>query len=171
MTKLFGWLALAAVAAALAPNPVLAGEGTPVHGNFSVAFTSGTNPKSSCAPGFYVEANGIGSASGLGTLFLGVTKCFIVDATCAAGYGYNGSFTMNQPDSANSLTGTYKGCLDFYGGFFSSTFFPFHGVLTVTGGTGRFEGAQGSLKFQATSSGVSLMAFYAVEGTVSLRED
>ena len=76
------------------------------------------------------------------------------------------------------MTWDYSGQNDNAGDAYG--FGPFSGVLTITGGTGKFDGAHGSASFTAASGpsspGPSLTsfvgnAFYSVEGTVSLAHE
>lgn len=175
-----GLLALAATTIALMPKGALAEEGVPIKGTFSVTITLITSP-SSCGtgdncitcvtnpqtPGVYIEAQGIGDTSKLGALFFEVQKCL----NPAGGlFGtYEGTFTMTAPNGKDSLTGTYTGkntsALDPY------NFVPFSGELKITGGTGKFDDARGSVRFTAVANGKNFMAFYAVEGSVLSRGD
>jgi hypothetical protein len=89
-----------------------------------------------------------------------------------------GTLTTTAPNGKNSVTWAYSGQnttpADFYG------FGPFDGTLTITGGTGKFEGAHGSASFTAASgptftAGPSPIqyagtAFYAVHGTIAQRD-
>jgi hypothetical protein len=75
------------------------------------------------------------------------------------------------------LTWAYSGQNDNAGDFYG--FGPFSGKLTITGGTGKFDGAQGSASFTAASGPASpgpspnslvAMAFYSVQGKLELRD-
>jgi len=153
-------LVLAAMTIVLAPKGAQANEGGPIMGNFTVAFAFITN-SNACG-----EAQGIGGTSNQGTLFLEVQKCL----NPAGGlFGtYAGTFTMTAPNGKDSLTGMYSGKNDNAGDAYG--FGPFSGKITITGGTGKFEGAQGSARFTAVAS-PNNMAFYSVEGTVSSSTD
>ncbi|MHB8500507.1 MAG: hypothetical protein ACYDCG_07530 [Candidatus Acidiferrales bacterium] len=173
-----GLLILAAMTVVLAPKGARADEGVPIKGNFTVAVTVITNPTacgvgdnciacvSNALPHAYIEAQGIGDTSRQGTLFLKVQKC--ADPAASPFGSYQGAFTMTAPNGNDSLTGIYTGrntsARDAY------KFIPFSGELTITGGTGKFDGAQGSASFTAVASSNSGTAFYAVEGTVSLQQ-
>ena len=169
-------LVLAAMTIVLAPKGAQANEGVPIKGNFTVAFAFITNSNAcgvddTCMTcinnsGDYIEAQGIGGTSNQGTLFLEVQKCL----NPAGGlFGtYAGTFTMTAPNGKDSLTGMYSGKNDNAGDAYG--FGPFSGKITITGGTGKFEGAQGSARFTAVAS-PNNMAFYSVEGTVSSSTD
>jgi hypothetical protein len=185
-------LALAAVTLALAPKAARADAGAPFKGAFTVQFEGLTLP-STCAPGdtpcstcinsggIYIEAQGIGDTS-QGTLFIQVLKCF----NTSVGFGtYAGIFTMTAPNRKDSVTGTYSGQNDNAGDFYG--FGPFSGDLKITGGTGKFAHAEGTVHFTAASGPITTagafgptgpisgsvmgMAFYAVQGTLELHEN
>lgn len=172
-------LLLAALTVALVPKGALAAEGVPIRGNFTVSLTVVTNPAAcgvgdSCVvcvtntpPHRYIEAQGIGDTSKLGTLFFKIQKC--ADPSASPFGSYQGTFTMTAPNGKDSLTGTYTGentsATDAY------KFTPLSGELTITGGTGKFDGAQGSASFTAVATSNNSTAFYAVEGTVSLQDE
>lgn len=114
-------------------------------------------------------------------MFIKVLKCanFSQNQPNAPFGSYLGTFSMTAPNRKDSVSGTYSGVndtpdpLDFFYGWG-----PFSGNLTITGGTGKFEGAKGSVNFTATAgqfgaeaspqpaSDVLVMAFYAVAGRV-----
>ncbi len=181
-------LILAAMTVALRPRAAQADEGVPFRGTLSVQFTgsqvcaSGDTNCTTCVnnSSFYVEAQGIANTS-LGPMFVEVLKCF---NPAGGSFGtYAGTLTTTAPNGKNSVTWAYSGKNDNGGDFYG--FGPFSGTLTVTGGTGKFENAHGSAAFTA-ASGPSItataypglpspfsmagMAFYSVEGTVSLQQ-
>jgi hypothetical protein len=172
----FGVLVLAAVTIALAPKRAMADEGPAIKGNFTVSIAFIQN-SSACGvgdnciacvtsdpPRFYIEAQGIGETSRLGTLFLKIQKCA---NPAASEFGsYEGTFTLTAPNGKDSLTGIYTGKNTSGGDAYG--FGPFSGEWNITGGTGKFDGAQGHAKFTAIFSGNGT-AFYAVEGHVSSR--
>lgn len=165
MKNLLTRVALPVVCAALIPVTALAQNGN-VSGGFTVSYTSGvvgSPPVCDPSNSVYVEAHGIGNSTGaLGTMFLTIRKCY----NYLAGT-YTGSFALSSPDARDTMTGTYAGSDDAYAGPFPAIFFPFHGVLTVTAGTGTFKGASGSLNFTAVaavSDAASGIAYYAIEG-------
>lgn len=190
-------LALGVTPIALRPTAVRADEQGGFQGTLTVQFTGSQQ----CAPGdsvcsqcveagaFFVEAQGVAQTT-LGPLFAKVLKCFNPNAAPHAPYGtYAGSMTLSltppvTPPSViappeDVLTLTYTGRnddgSDFYG------FGPFSGKLAVESGTGKFQSAQGTLTFIATS-GPSLVgaelgattspfsitsnAFYLFHGTI-----
>jgi hypothetical protein len=179
-----GLLALAPMTLALKPRAAQAGEEVPFKGTFTVQFELIT--MGGCALGDtnctacinnssvnYIEAQGIGDTS-LGTLFFEVLKCF---NPAGSSFGtYEGTFTMTAPDGKDSVTGTYSGQNDNAGDPYG--FGPFSGVLTITGGTGKFDGAHGSASFTAASgpgapgpntTNFVGMAFYSIQGKLGLR--
>lgn len=175
--SVLGVLALAAIAVALAPKGVLADEGVPIAGTFAVSYMRPAAPSAVTGPycdsgGTPIEAQGIGSVSRLGPLFLTVKKCLTFPVAFPAGV-YTGTFKMTA-GNGDTLEGTYEGTQDFslkdengYG--------PFQGALTFTAGTGSFSHARGVLSFTALTSPVSVgftaptvngMAFYLVQGNM-----
>ncbi len=165
MKNLVTRVVLPVVCAALIPATALAQNGN-VSGSFTVSYTSGVvgNPPV-CDPAnsVYVEAHGVGTATGpLGPMILTIRKCY----NYLAGT-YTGSFALSSPDARDTITGTYAGSDEAYTGPFPAVFFPFRGVLTATAGTGKFRGAKGVLNFTAVAAGsdpASGIAYYAIEG-------
>jgi hypothetical protein len=171
----FGALVLVAMIVALAPKRATADEGGTIKGNFTVSIAFIQN-SSACGvgdncivcvtsdpPRFYIEAQGVGETS-LGTLFLKIQKCA---NPAASEFGsYEGTFTLTAPNGKDSLTGIYTGKNTSGGDAYG--FGPFRGEWNITGGTGKFDEAQGHAKFTAKFSGNGT-AFYAVEGHVSSR--
>jgi hypothetical protein len=185
-----GVLALAAMTFALRPRVAKAGEDVAFKGAFTVqaeliqslSFCApNDNDCSSCVnnSSFYVDAQGIGDTS-LGTMFIKVLKCFNPASAPGAPNGsYAGTFTMTAPNRKDSVSGTYSGVNDDVGAF--DSFYgwgPFSGTLRITGGTGKFDGVQGSAKFRATAGQIGaepspdpdwlVMAFYSVQGNLVL---
>lgn len=169
-------LTLAATTVALAAKGGWSDEGVPIKGNFTVSIAFIAN-SSACGmgddciacvnhdpPRFYIQAEGVGDTSRLGTLFLKIQKC--ADPAASTFGSYQGTFTMTAPNGKDALTGIYTGkntsAGDLYG------FVPFSGELKITGGTGRFDDARGHARFTALS-GSNGTAYYAVEGEVASR--
>jgi hypothetical protein len=193
-----GLVALAAMALPLTTRAAQPDEGAAITGNFTVEFEgvatcpspdpSGASALPSmlkyppCAPcvtagGYYVEAQGSGYTS-QGAMFIEVLKCY--NPAGAGGLGnYEGFFQITAPNGPDSLMGTYSGQNYDYGPAGDALGFgPFSGTLTVTAGTGKFEGAKGSFNFTALSGpgspGPTLNsivgnAFYSVQGRLELR--
>jgi len=170
--SLYALLVLTAVAVALAPTPVFAGDSVRIDGTFTVSYMY-PSAVDYCAPSggdLSIEAQGIGRISGLGPMFLTVKKCFkFADGT------YGGTFMMTA-GNGDTLNGTYAGTQSAGD---ENGFGPFQGTLTITGGTGRFRHARGGLSFTAVASPTSVgvtpgtvngMAFYLVRGTLSSRD-
>lgn len=134
-----GVLLLAVTAVAFTPQAVLAAdEGTPIKGTFAVTFMRPAAPSPVtgpyCAgPGIPIEAQGIGSLSKVGPLFLTVKKCATVVGSAVT---YAGKVWMTAANR-DSLLGTYAGTQDNSlrdeNGYVS-----FQRTLTFTGGTGQF---------------------------------
>jgi hypothetical protein len=179
-------LALAAMTLALKPRAAQANEEAPFKGTPTVQVEVITTI-GGCAPSdvkcnaclgnssFYIEAQGIGDTS-LGPMFVEVLKCF---NPAGGSFGtYAGTLTTTAPNGKDILTWAYSGQNDNAGDFYG--FGPFSGVLTVTGGTGKFDGAQGSASFTAASGPASpgpspnslvAMAFYSVQGNIAVRDN
>ena len=139
-----GLLIMAAMIVGLASKTALADEGMPFRGNFTVAISFAQGPSAcgvgdnclACVTNFpprvYIDAEGIGDTSRLGTMFLKIQKCF--DPAAGPFGSYVGIFTLTAPNGKDSLTGTYTekntNAGDAYG------FNTFSGDLKITGGTG-----------------------------------
>ena len=183
MSISMGLLALAAMTLALIPRAAHADEGVRFKGALTVQFELITTI-GGCAPSdsncstcinnssVYVEAQGVGDTS-LGTMLVEVLKCF--NPTAGSFGTYAGTLTTTAPNGKDSVTWAYSGQNDNAGDFYG--FGPFSGKLTITGGTGKFDGAHGSASFTAVSgpstagpSPNSLvgMAFYSVQGKLGL---
>jgi hypothetical protein len=160
---------LAAIAVTLLPKGLLAdNDDVAIRGIFTVSYMRPSTPDN-CGPGggISIEAQGIGSISRLGPMFLTVKKCY-TPATRI----YAGTFTLRAANG-DTLTGTYAGTQNAPD---PSGFGPFQGTLTVTGGTGSFRHAtKGVLSFQAVASPASLSAtsglvngtaYYLVQGNM-----
>jgi hypothetical protein len=174
--SILGVLVLAVMAVALTPKAVLADNGVPIKGTFAVSFMRPAAPSAVTGPycasgGIPVEAQGIGSVSKLGPLFLTVKKCATVVGLAVT---YAGTFTMTA-GNGDSLHGTYAGTQD-NSLRDENGYVPFQGTLTFTGGTGKFSHASGILSFTAVATPVSVgvteptvngTAYYLVQGTKS----
>jgi hypothetical protein len=145
----------------------------PIKGTFAVSYMRPSALNYCASGGTPIEAQGIGSVSRLGPLFLTVKKCLTFPVGFPAGT-YAGTFKMTG-DNGDTLEGTYAGTQDF-GLKDENGYGPFQGTLTFTGGTGRFSNASGVISFTAVTSPVSVgvtaptvngMAFYLVQGTMS----
>src|SRR5262245_6167401 len=137
-------LVAAAVAVALTPTAVRAGDSVRIDGTFTVSYMRPSAVDYCAASGgdVSIEAQGIGRISGLGPMFLVVKKCFrLSDAT------YAGWFEMTA-GNGDTVRGTYAGTQSPRD---ENGFGPFQGTLTVTGGTGRFRHARGGLNFTAVA--------------------
>ena len=182
-------LALAALTLALKPKTAQAEEGVRFKGTLTVQFV-GIPTTGGCAVGdtscitctsnpgaVYIDAQGIGDTS-QGTLFFKLLKCAFAPTQAAPFGSYAGTLTTTAPNGKDSLTWAYSGQNDSFGDAYG--FGPFSGKLTITGGTGKFDGAQGSATFTAAGgpatpgpspNTVVGMAFYSVQGKLELRDN
>jgi hypothetical protein len=192
MTKLFrsfsktSLLGLAAATIAVATQAALAQE-MPINGPFTVTYigqpANSIPGVSGCTGNIWVEAHGIGQTI-LGPMFITVQKCYnLMNSTYAGTFALCLSDASCGPNSKDSMSGVYAGADDTtYVGYFPIVFGPFHGTLTVNAGTGRFEGARGTINFTAMSTqniqynpdgtiaGVHEgPAYYALRGVLSFR--
>lgn len=177
-----GLLVLAAVAAmtvALMPRAAQAYGGVPFKGTFTVAasVTPNTGEVTYCngtAHALAVEAHGVGYST-LGALSLSLQKTIDVPGDM------HGCLTLTAPNG-DTLSAIYDGT---EGAPNANNFIEgATGTLTFTEGTGRFRNASGSAHFTAdfstiypassflggTTAPAQVMAFYSVEGTVSLHD-
>jgi hypothetical protein len=175
MKRILTSLALAAMCFAVASKAALAEDGAPFKASFAVAFAStpntGTPPVTYCggAPLLsVVEAHGDGYST-LGPLGFSLQKT-------AGGGLFHGCLTLTAANG-DTLTATYDATATAPTN--ANHFTPANGTLTFTGGTGRFSGASGSAHFTAVfavfypflGAPIQGMAFYLVQGTVSVPED
>ena len=173
-----GLLILAGMTVVLAPKGAHADEGVPFKGAFTVAasVTPNTGGVTYCGGpllNLAVEAHGAGYST-LGALSLSLQKT--IDSSTPA---VHGCLILTTPNG-DTLNATYDGT---EGPSNTNNFNTGTGTLTFTGGTGRFRGAHGIAQFTAVFSGTypassfiggtgapfQVMAFYSVEGTVSLQ--
>ena len=163
-----GLLVLAALA--LTPKAALAEDGVTSEGTFTVTHVHPTSAISCAVGGTPIEAQGIGSMSGLGPLFFKLAKCLSFPSNSSVGT-FAGTFVMTAGNGDN-LNGTYAGTQDFSQRD-AAGFGPFQGTLTFTGGTGSFHHASGVASFSAIgkpiatdAQGVNVgMAYYLVQAT------
>jgi len=178
-----GLLALAALAAimplALMPRAAQAYGGVPFRGTFSVAAsvtpnTGGVTYCNGTAHALAVEAHGVGYST-LGALSLSLQKTIDVPGDM------HGCLILTAPngDTLNAIYDGTEGAPNANNFIVSAT-----GTLTFTEGTGRFRNASGNAHFTAdfstiypassflggTTAPAQVMAFYSVEGTVSLHD-
>jgi hypothetical protein len=162
--------------AALMPLIALAQPGLPLQGSFSISAEASPNTTgaSFCggAPTNQIVAQGYGT-----------------------GFSTLGAFTFTLHKTLNLSTGEYRGCVvltatdgdtleatyDLVQPSSTSDFNTARGNLTITGGTGRFSGATGTLKTTAVflnlyaansflgggTAPLQVVANYVVDGTVS----
>jgi hypothetical protein len=162
MTKSLVSLAFAALSVALLPTSGSAEEHS-FQGSITVAFaaTQNTGHISFCggpAMPYVVNAHGVG-VSTLGFLSMTLKK------TLEAVGPMHGCVKLTDLNG-DTLSATYDGTegeVDPFGFQFG------HGTLTITGGTGRFRGASGEVRFTGAFSSIETGS-YLFEGTVSLDE-
>jgi len=173
-----GLLLLVATTAVLVPKGARADEGVPFKGTFTAAasVTPNSGNVTYCGGPLLeaaVEAHGAGYST-VGALSFSLRKTIDLDNA-----PMHGCLTLTAPNG-DTLNAIYDGTEDapnanhFNGGA---------GTLTFTGGTGQFRDARGSAHFTAVFSGIypassflggttapfQVMAFYSIEGTVSLQ--
>jgi hypothetical protein len=148
-------LALAAMTLTLTRSAALAVDGMPVEGILAVNFTT-----SQTSPGvFAVSANGIGNLTNVGNLSFQLQKTLDFTAKYPTMLG---TFTITA-QNGDTLSGTYAGVISVPD---SNGYAHFSGQIAVTDGTGRFQGASGSIGFTAYSnSGVAAYSFKGVLNT------
>lgn len=157
-------LGVGAGAAAAAPSaPRAAAVGTQTSaGELAVsgAFTGNGNfASTSACPTFHTWHDVSGDWTGLGAVTLNLDYC--VELVTEAPSPLSGTFTITAPDG--TLTGTVEGEL---GGFAEPEGYPADYALTVTGGTGAFAGATGTLAIVAFWDHPTIPV-WSIHGTVS----
>jgi len=141
------------------PAPPPAGVELAVSGAFTATGTLG----SECVI-FHQVVDGTGEWTALGA------SSFTLDFCLAADQGgnhypvYDGTFTITAADGG-TLTGDVGGYVEAGG---PGPQFPLHFVLTVTGGTGRFTDATGSMAMEGSFGPAAFTAEGTVDGTVTL---
>jgi hypothetical protein len=163
-----GLLVMAGMSIVLAPKGARADEGTPIKGDFTVAFsgmpnTAGVSFCGGTPSGVVVEAHGNGYST-LGALSFSLQKTIV-------GPALHGCLTLTALNG-DTLTAIY----DLTQGTPNANLFrDATGTLTFTGGTGRFDGASGNANVMAvfsriggTAAPIQGIAFYSVDGAVSL---
>jgi hypothetical protein len=133
---------LVVLAALTLPVQAFAGPQVPLKGSDVGGFT--LTPGGVCASGwFQVDINGAGNATHLGRYTYGAIECF--NPTTGA---FAGSFTLTAANG-DKVDGTYAGQV-------SATLDPnvaaYSEQAIVTGGTGRFAGATGTLEINGLAN-------------------
>lgn len=173
-----GLLSLAGMTVVLAPKGAVAEDGVPIKGTFTAAasVTPNTSGVTYCGGpllGLAVEAHGNGYST-LGPLSFSLHKT--IDFSKPA---MHGCLILTAPNG-DTLNATYDGI---EGPPNANNFNTGTGMLTFAGGTGRFRDARGSAQFTAvfsstypassflgeTGAPLQVMAFYSIEGSVSLQ--
>src|SRR6202790_1790153 len=168
-----GLLALGALPAtplALMPRAPQAYGGVPIKGTFTAAasVTPNAGGVSYCGGPAYAYDLAV-EAYGAGYSTLGASSLFLQKTIQSAGPLMHGCLTLTAPNG-DTLNATYDGT---EGGPDANNFIvEGKGTRTFTGGTGRFRDATGIANFTAVFHlGSPVLAFYSVEGSVSLHDD
>jgi hypothetical protein len=120
-----------------------------------------------------INAVGVGQATGPLTTIATITKGGILNGTTAASFMITGAVsptvltftgTVTLTTKRGTLTVGIAGTLDVTTGAFDAT-------GPVTGGTGRFAGATGTLRFQGVQDLVTGSFTETVRGTICLADD
>jgi hypothetical protein len=155
----------------------------PFQGSFAVGAEASPNSGGSSFCGgspadpLAIEAHGTGFST-LGAFIFTLHKTVKPGATPQSNSEYHGCLVLTAPNG-DTLTANY----DLLQPPGASDFSNAAGTLTVTGGTGRYKGATGSLKatgqflslypansfFGGASSPLQVAAFYVIDGTVLLQ--
>jgi hypothetical protein len=178
--RIMGLVLIAALPVALAPAAARADDGIPFQGALAVSATVNANTQNTAYCGgsphsLAAEAHGNGYTS-LGAFTFSFVKTVDLPGPmhgCATLTAVNGDI----------LTAIYDGTA---GAPHGNGFAPATGTLTITGGTGKFQGAKGTLNFTvvflAENPGPSftggppapllyVSAFYTLQGNVMLHGD
>jgi hypothetical protein len=116
--------------------PAQAGEQVPLKGYFiPVATPAGPQPGCSGPNEVMFSIQATGQATQLGHFTGGSTTCLNVATLC-----YTGTFCWFSPDGRDSICGDFTGCFVPTGAPCAATN---EESFTITGGSGRFEGATG----------------------------
>jgi hypothetical protein len=138
-----------------AGSTALAANGVLVEGMFAVDFQT-----SQASAGIYnFTVNGIGVLSNVGTSSIQVQKTLDLTGKVPV---FSGTFTITAVNG-DTLTGDY---LAVPSATDAAGYTPFSGVLTIRGGTGRFQAAAGAVSFSALASSNTSQAVYSMKGMV-----
>jgi hypothetical protein len=146
--------------AAAAPGSPGAGPGAPAGTELTVSgpFTGTGTLGSECGL-FHQVVDGGGEWTALGP------STFVLDFCLAAGYEvFDATFVITAADGG-TLTGDISGRVEAGG---PGPDYPLHFVLTVTGGTGRYAGATGSIAMEGAFGPGAFTVAGTVDGTVTL---
>jgi hypothetical protein len=171
------FVVLAAVAFALVPKAILAVGYAPIRGTFTVSYMR-PSVENYCGvdadptKNLSIEAQGIGSITGFGPLFITVKKCFTFSTSL-----YAGTFMLSS-GNGDTISGTYAGVQSAGD---PNGFGPFQGTLTINASTGKFRHTtSGELTFKAvasppstsaTAGAVNGNAYYLVRGNMASDKD
>jgi hypothetical protein len=108
---------------------------------------------------FHVVVNGSGDWTGLGLSTFTLDFCLGSDEAI-----FDGTFTITAADGG-TLTGDMSGSVEATG---PGPEFPLHFVLTVTDGTGRYQGATGSIAMEGVFGARAETVNGTVDGVVTL---
>ena len=127
-----------------------------VSGSFTGTGSFDSTPE---CPTFHTWHDGSGDWTGLGAVTLNLDYC--VELATAGPSPLSGTFTITAPDG--TLTGTVEGEL---GGAPEPEGYPADYALTITGGTGAYAGATGTLAIAAFWDHPTIPVL-SIQGTVS----
>ena len=147
-------LAVMIIASAFAVAPVANAKNLQVAGTIETTEEQVVTP-----PTMKVELEGIGHATGLG--------CFVldIDTTVLLATSYGTGVIAIDTGCGNTLSGTIVGQGSPKPGVDAV---PVIGTMTITGGTGRFLGASGTLTIKRILSRSTGVSTGTIEGTITL---
>jgi hypothetical protein len=127
---------------------------------FKASDEGGFQLRGACAGGSLEEVviSGTGRATQLGAYTYSATECFDV-----ASGAFAGSATLTAANG-DTMTGTYQGQVS---GTDDPNVIAYEEELELTGGTGRFAGARGSLRVAGVANLLTLEYGQTLTGTVS----
>lgn len=152
--------AVAVVALVVALPTAASAEELTVTGSFAGTGTLAGPP----CPNLPVSAETTGDWTGLGPVALAFSFCLLPDEGGNHWPVVDTTFTVTAADG--SLHGSFTGYVE--AGASQNGLFPLHFVATVTGGTGRYEGATGELAMEGAFGPGASTAEGTVDGTVTL---
>ena len=146
--------ALAVIGLAIPTGPAGATDAVPFRGMDRGHFTI----PGECAGGAQVVIGGVGTATHLGRYGFSSVECFNPDTGAFAGT------PTFQASDGSTLTGSYAGTV---GATDNPDVITYDEELTITGGTGRFAGATGSLDVHGVANLATGAYSQWLAGTIS----
>jgi hypothetical protein len=171
-------LASVCITALMATVPVAVFADDVVHfrGSISVSALIPSATDYCISGGTPIEAQGVANLSGLGPVYVTVKKCLTFPHGLPMGT-WTGTL-MLRAANGDTLASSYVGTEDFSLGD-SNGFTPGQGTATITGGTGEFAGATGTISFSFVQcpsvlggDGKTVVAavFYLLNGNIVLAD-